>query len=330
MAHFLGRRSNAAPNTKGTYVETKQAAPEDETDSAEYHHGPDSSANKITSAPLRASQRDLPHVFRTWWLEILTCAAFFAILVAFIIMLWKQQGKPLQTYTLGITINALTSIFTIILKTFCVFVVTEVLDTSQNATVARANVFDNMGALFSNTDFNIIPPEFQENVNAGVFNLQSFCDDVSDTIKYTNSTVSRPAEPTSTLTLSETPTQTETLSSATEASSLGSNQILQSEKRHRRQVGGPESDLILNYSVPVWGLSDWTWMSLIYNSSAHGMSADAPSGPDAFMQVTSNSPNYTLLAGFLNVTNRVSSGFIGNDTPLPACEDAKAKNSWRE
>ncbi|KAL9081438.1 MAG: hypothetical protein Q9159_007306 [Coniocarpon cinnabarinum] len=371
MAHFLGRRSNAAQNTKGTYVETKQTAPEDETDSAEYHHGPGSPANKITSAPLRASQRDLPHVFRTWWLEILTCAAFFAILVAFIIMLWKQQGKPLQTYTLGITINALTSIFTIILKTFCVFVVTEgihtlslsrnlvkiripgigqlkwlcsfssceVLDISQNATVARANVFDNMGALFSNTDFNIIPPEFQENVNAGVFNLQSFdpfytiaycsfCDDVSDTIKYTNSTVSRPAEPTSTLTLSETLTQTETLNSAIEASSLGSNQILQSEKRQRRQVGGPESDLILNYSVPVWGLSDWTWMSLIYNSSAHGMSADAPNGPDAFMQVTSNSPNYTLLASFLNVTDRVSSGFIGNDTPLPACEDAQAKNSW--
>lgn len=72
----------------------------------------------------------IPHggflnTLRSWWLECLTCLLVFLVLMALILTVYYQQGKPLVKYSLGITINTLISIYSIILKTACVFIVTE-------------------------------------------------------------------------------------------------------------------------------------------------------------------------------------------------------------
>ena len=70
-------------------------------------------------------RRNFAQVFKNWWLEISACVLALLVLLAFVITLWRQQGKPLQKYSLGVTINTLTAIYTIVLKTLCIFVVTE-------------------------------------------------------------------------------------------------------------------------------------------------------------------------------------------------------------
>ena len=116
---------------KSHVVETK--APSADDDSQQLPHTP-LRPEQYDDAPPRHGKlvhtrtlrpRDFSHVFRCWWLECLTVLLVFLVLMALIIALDKNQGRPLRYYSLGISINTLTAIYTIILKAFCVFVMTE-------------------------------------------------------------------------------------------------------------------------------------------------------------------------------------------------------------
>lgn len=65
------------------------------------------------------------HILTQWWLECSTCLLAVLVFMALIVTLYKQQRKTLQKYSLGITINSLASIYIVILKAACVFVVAE-------------------------------------------------------------------------------------------------------------------------------------------------------------------------------------------------------------
>lgn len=131
MDRLIGRRQRGQSTSKIPYLETKRASSEDHDRAqpstplrSEAYENRDRSLS-FSNVPPPRRKRNFLHVFRSWWLELFTCFLAVIVLLAFVITLWKQQNKPLQTYSLGITINSLTAIYTIVLKTFCVFVVTE-------------------------------------------------------------------------------------------------------------------------------------------------------------------------------------------------------------
>lgn len=131
MQVLTGKRKRGR-SEKSLFIERNRSISDDGSQAqastplrTEYHQKEELCASNTQSYQPRLTRRNFFHVFRSWWLELLTCVLAFIILLAFIITLWKQENKPLQTYTLGITINSLTTIYTIILKALCVFVVTE-------------------------------------------------------------------------------------------------------------------------------------------------------------------------------------------------------------
>ena len=63
--------------------------------------------------------------FRCWWRELLACLLILADLVALIVTVTKQRGKPIRAWTLGISLNALIAIYTIILRAAAAFVLSE-------------------------------------------------------------------------------------------------------------------------------------------------------------------------------------------------------------
>ena len=70
-----------------------------------------------------------PRFLRNWWMEIGACLLFMIAFVAIIATLYPHQGKPLPEWPFQISINALVSVYVVVLKTTIVFVTAEGLGT---------------------------------------------------------------------------------------------------------------------------------------------------------------------------------------------------------
>ena len=62
---------------------------------------------------------------RIWWLEVLSCVLFIAVLVAIFVTIFPFKNKPLPQWKYGLSINALVAVYTTILKATVVLVVGE-------------------------------------------------------------------------------------------------------------------------------------------------------------------------------------------------------------
>lgn len=142
MDKVTGRRQRGYSANHATYLlENKSSSSENESNDRATTSTPPSKSEKGITTQGTKSRTSTPRrprhitILRSWWLECLTCILVFAVLVAMIVTLYKQQNKPLQTYGLGITINSLTAVYTIIIKSWCVFIVSEGLFKPANASL---------------------------------------------------------------------------------------------------------------------------------------------------------------------------------------------------
>lgn len=101
-----------------------------------------------------------------WTLEILSAVTSVAFLAAIIIVLWYFNGRPMPDWPYGITLNALVSVFSTIMKASMAFVVAECLAQLKWSWFRGGNKLSDlalldaasrgpMGALF--TLFQIVP-----------------------------------------------------------------------------------------------------------------------------------------------------------------------------
>ena len=67
----------------------------------------------------------LLHTIRCWWRECLTCTIIFVDLIALVVTAAKWQGKTLEQWSFGVSINAIIAIYTIILRAAAAFVLAE-------------------------------------------------------------------------------------------------------------------------------------------------------------------------------------------------------------
>lgn len=63
----------------------------------------------------------------SWTFEILGCVISIAFLVAIIVVLFKYDGQPMPDWPYGITLNALVSVLSTVMKATMAFVLTECL-----------------------------------------------------------------------------------------------------------------------------------------------------------------------------------------------------------
>ena len=108
---------------------------------------PVGSVNSLTArqafanANANAKAQRRPRFLRNWWMEIGACLLFMIAFVAIIATLYPHQGRPLPEWPFQISINALVSVYVVVLKTTIVFVTAEGLgtyaETCFNADVAE-------------------------------------------------------------------------------------------------------------------------------------------------------------------------------------------------
>ena len=63
----------------------------------------------------------------SWTWEILSCLTSIVFFIAIIVVLWKYDGKPMPDWPYGITLNALVSVLSTIMKATMAFIVAESL-----------------------------------------------------------------------------------------------------------------------------------------------------------------------------------------------------------
>lgn len=63
----------------------------------------------------------------SWTFEILGCVTSIVFLVAIIVVLFNYDGRPMPDWPYGITLNALVSVLSTVMKTTMAFVLTECL-----------------------------------------------------------------------------------------------------------------------------------------------------------------------------------------------------------
>ena len=68
---------------------------------------------------------NLSRLCRIWVVDLLACVVAFTALFAIIITLYSHNGRPLPDWPFGISVNALVSVFAVILKVTMLVVVTE-------------------------------------------------------------------------------------------------------------------------------------------------------------------------------------------------------------
>ena len=64
-------------------------------------------------------------LLRWWHIEVLSCIVLLGVLVALIITVAQQEGKPVSTWRLGLNINGLIAIFSIIIKATSALILSE-------------------------------------------------------------------------------------------------------------------------------------------------------------------------------------------------------------
>ena len=73
----------------------------------------------------KGRRTQLLELLRWWWLEALSCAVLVGDLVALIATVAGQDGKPLKTWSLGVNINGLVAIYSIILRAASALILSE-------------------------------------------------------------------------------------------------------------------------------------------------------------------------------------------------------------
>ena len=63
----------------------------------------------------------------SWTLEILSCVTSLGFLIAIIVVLWRYDGRPMPDWPHDITLNALVSVLSTVMKAAMAFVVSESL-----------------------------------------------------------------------------------------------------------------------------------------------------------------------------------------------------------
>jgi hypothetical protein len=66
-----------------------------------------------------------PNIFKNWWLEIGACFLFIISIGAVVVTLYPHQGKPLPKWPYRLSVNAVISIYVVILKSSILLVAAE-------------------------------------------------------------------------------------------------------------------------------------------------------------------------------------------------------------
>ncbi|KAL4966557.1 DUF3176 domain-containing protein [Aspergillus stella-maris] len=83
----------------------------------------------------------------SWTLEILGCLTSIVFLVAIIVVLYSYDGKPMPKWPYGITLNALVSVFSTIMKASVAFILTESLSQLKWSWFSAGNKLSDLALL---------------------------------------------------------------------------------------------------------------------------------------------------------------------------------------
>lgn len=84
-----------------------------------------SSPRPAIHTPAQSRSRSKTNLFKSWWLEMIASLFFLIVVGAVVATLYPHQGKPLPQWRYHISVNALISIYAVVLKTAIMFVVAE-------------------------------------------------------------------------------------------------------------------------------------------------------------------------------------------------------------
>jgi hypothetical protein len=83
----------------------------------------------------------------SWTLEIISCLTSVIFLAAIIVVLYMYDGKPMPEWPYGITLNALVSVLSTIMKAAMVFIVTEALSQLKWSWFSKGNKLSDLALL---------------------------------------------------------------------------------------------------------------------------------------------------------------------------------------
>ncbi|KAJ5925190.1 hypothetical protein N7454_007829 [Penicillium verhagenii] len=87
------------------------------------HDEPENATGKRKTRPLSSAEQVI--LGASWTLEILGCFTSIVFFIAIIVVLWYFDGKPMPEWPYGITLNALVSVLSTVMKASMAFVVAE-------------------------------------------------------------------------------------------------------------------------------------------------------------------------------------------------------------
>lgn len=88
-------------------------------------------ATKTKARPLSSAEQVFiqsqaqPFWASSWTLEILSCLTSIVFFIAIIVVLWYYDGRPMPDWPYGITLNALVSVLSTVMKASMAFIVAE-------------------------------------------------------------------------------------------------------------------------------------------------------------------------------------------------------------
>lgn len=82
-----------------------------------------------------------------WMLEVVSCVLAVASLVAIVAVLYVYDGKPMPDWPYGITLNALVSVLSTVMKAALAFPITEALSQLKWSWFNRGNKLSDLSAL---------------------------------------------------------------------------------------------------------------------------------------------------------------------------------------
>lgn len=83
----------------------------------------------------------------SWTLEIICCLVSLAFLAAILVVLYLYDGKPMPDWPYGITLNALVSVLSTVMKASMVFIVTEALSQLKWSWFSKGNKLSDLALL---------------------------------------------------------------------------------------------------------------------------------------------------------------------------------------
>lgn len=83
----------------------------------------------------------------SWTLEFISCLMSVIFLAAIIVVLYMYDGKPMPDWPYGITLNALVSVLSTVMKAAMVFIITEALSQLKWSWFSKGNKLSDLALL---------------------------------------------------------------------------------------------------------------------------------------------------------------------------------------